>query len=108
MKYIDWMRRRINILRDTKIIDFPETPEMIERKIVTEEKKIRYFHEVWPEEEAELKISLEASKAAKAERTEQRRQKRKEKRQKLLIKNRSPLTLRAGLEIPILTMLGRH
>jgi len=79
MKYIDWMRRRINILRDTKIIDFPETPEMIERKIVTEEKKIRYFHEVWPEEEAELKISLEASKAAKAERTEQRRQKRKEK-----------------------------
>ena len=79
MKYIDWMRRRINILRDTKIIDFPETPEMIERKIVTEEKKIRYFHEVWPEEEAELKISLEASKAAKAERTEARRQKRKEK-----------------------------
>ena len=79
MKYIDWMRRRINILRDTKIIDFPETPEMIERKIVTEEKKIRYFHEVWPEEEAELKISLEASKAAKAERTELRRQKRKEK-----------------------------
>ncbi len=79
MKYIDWMRRRINILRDTKIIDFPETPEMIERKIVAEQKKIRYFHEVWPEEEAELKISLEASKAAKAERTEQRRQKRKEK-----------------------------
>ena len=79
MKYIDWMRRRINILRDIKIIDFPETPEMIERKIVTEEKKIRYFHEVWPEEEAELKISLEASKAAKAERTEARRQKRKEK-----------------------------
>ena len=39
----------------------------------------RYFHEVWPEEEAELKISLEASKAAKAERTESRRQKRKEK-----------------------------
>ena len=79
MKYIDWMRRRINILRDTKIIDFPETPEMIERKIVTEQKNIRYFHEVWPEEEAELKISLEASKAAKAERTEQRRQNRKEK-----------------------------
>lgn len=38
----------------------------------------KYFHEVWPEEEAVLKISLEASKAAKAERTESRRQKRKE------------------------------
>ena len=39
----------------------------------------KYFHEVWPQEEAELKISLEASRAAKAERTELRRQKRKEK-----------------------------
>ncbi len=39
----------------------------------------KYFHEVWPHEEAELKISLEASKAAKAERTEDRRQKRKKK-----------------------------
>tara|TARA_B100000963_G_scaffold329002_1_gene318017 strand:+ start:480 stop:770 length:291 start_codon:yes stop_codon:yes gene_type:complete len=76
MKYIDWMKRRINILAETKIIDFPETPEMIERKVQMNK---RYFHEVWPEEEAELKISLEASKAAKAERTELRRQKRKEK-----------------------------
>ncbi len=39
----------------------------------------RYFHEVWAEEEAQLKISLEASRAAKAERTKDRRQKRKEK-----------------------------
>ena len=38
----------------------------------------KYFHEVWPREEAELKISLEASKRNKQERTEDRRQKRKE------------------------------
>tara|TARA_B100000900_G_C20571366_1_gene713375 strand:- start:1257 stop:1439 length:183 start_codon:yes stop_codon:yes gene_type:complete len=40
---------------------------------------MKYFHEVWPEEEAELKISYEASRAAKAERTELQRQKRKQK-----------------------------
>jgi len=39
----------------------------------------RYFHEVWAEEEAQLKISLEASRRNRAERTEDRRQKRKEK-----------------------------
>lgn len=77
MKYIDWMKRRINIFTDDKIIDFPETPEMIERKVTTSMNK-KYFHEVWPQEEAVLKISLEASRAAKAERTESRRQKRKE------------------------------
>ena len=50
MKYIDWVRRRINNLLDDKIIDFPETPEMIERKVVTEQRRqkrkkciIRYF-----------------------------------------------------------------
>tara|TARA_B100001094_G_scaffold214934_1_gene208995 strand:+ start:7261 stop:7449 length:189 start_codon:yes stop_codon:yes gene_type:complete len=38
----------------------------------------KYFHEMWPQEEADLKISLEASKRNKQERTEDRRQKRKE------------------------------
>ena len=38
----------------------------------------KYFHEVWPKEEEELKISLETSKRNKKERTEERRQKRKE------------------------------
>ena len=38
----------------------------------------KYFHEVWPKEEAELKISLETSRRNKKERTEERRQKRKE------------------------------
>ncbi len=33
---------------------------------------------MWPQEEADLKISLEASKRNKQERTEDRRQKRKE------------------------------
>ena len=79
MKYIDWMRRRIDILADDKIIDFPETPEMINRKVATKMKNVKYFHEVWPKAEADVKISLEASRAAKAERTEARRQKRKEK-----------------------------
>ena len=38
----------------------------------------KYFHEVWPKEEAELEISLETSRRNKKERTEERRQKRKE------------------------------
>tara|TARA_Y100001972_G_scaffold83300_1_gene101358 strand:+ start:930 stop:1127 length:198 start_codon:yes stop_codon:yes gene_type:complete len=39
MKYIDWMRRRINSLADTKIIDFPETLDMIERKVRAEQNR---------------------------------------------------------------------
>ena len=39
MKYIDWVRRRINSFIDDKVIDFPETPEMIERKVVTEQRR---------------------------------------------------------------------
>ena len=38
---------------------------MINRKVATKMKNVKYFHEVWPKEEAELKISLEASRAAK-------------------------------------------
>ena len=33
MKYIDWVKG-ISSLTDTKVIDFPETHEMIERKVV--------------------------------------------------------------------------
>lgn len=39
MKYIDWVKRRISSLTDTKVIDFPETHEMIERKVVTEQRR---------------------------------------------------------------------
>jgi len=39
MKYIDWIKRRISSLTDTKVIDFPETHEMIERKVVTEQRR---------------------------------------------------------------------
>jgi len=39
MKYIDWVKSRINILTDSKVISFPETLDMIERKVVTEQKR---------------------------------------------------------------------
>lgn len=39
MKYIDWVKSRINILTDRKVISFPETLEMIERKVVTEQRR---------------------------------------------------------------------
>lgn len=39
MKYIDWVKRRISNLTDKKVIDFPETHEMIERKVVTEQRR---------------------------------------------------------------------
>ena len=39
MKYIDWMRRRINSLADTTIIDVPDTLDMIERKVRAEQNR---------------------------------------------------------------------
>ena len=39
MKYIDWVKSRINILTDNKVISFPETLEMIERKVDTEQRR---------------------------------------------------------------------
>ncbi len=42
-------------------------------------KKMRYFHEVWPEEERILKLGLEESKRAKAERQSKTKKKSNDK-----------------------------
>lgn len=41
MKYIEWLKRKINSFVDPKIIPFPETPEMIERKVVTIQRRLK-------------------------------------------------------------------
>ena len=41
MKYIEWLRMKIASFVDPKIIIFPETQEMIDRKIATAQKKLK-------------------------------------------------------------------
>ena len=39
MKYIDYIKTRIKTLADPKLLEFPESDEMIQRKIVTEQRR---------------------------------------------------------------------
>ena len=39
MNYIDYIKTRLKIISDSKLLEFPETDEMIQRKVVTEERR---------------------------------------------------------------------
>jgi|TARA_B100000085_G_scaffold218312_1_gene202935 hypothetical protein len=39
VKYIDYIKTRIKTLADPKLLEFPESDEMIQRKIVTEQRR---------------------------------------------------------------------
>ena len=39
MKYIDYIKTRLKIISDSKLLEFPETDEMIQRKVVTEQRR---------------------------------------------------------------------
>ena len=39
MKYIDYIKTRLKIISDSKLLEFPESDEMIQRKIVTEQRR---------------------------------------------------------------------
>jgi len=39
VKYIDYIKNRIRTLADPKLLEFPETDEMIQRKIVSEQRR---------------------------------------------------------------------